>query len=260
MKRERILGLILIAAPLTFSKNITIMPLGDSITKGEDCLGPSYRFYLDSLLRKENYGHEFVGSRSCAANWDTKNEGHGGWTTEDILSGKDSEGSIYDWAPLYKPDIVLIHLGTNDIGGNIPDSVIIGNLGKIIGVLRNSNPNVIVFLAKIIPMSRQYGFFERGVRLNSLIGLVEGVHVVDQFEGMDSTDFKDAVHPNASGYSKMALKWNSGLLALKEPTDILPRRKKIKEDAPHFVDIAGRDQNGPPLSEGVLKLSTTQIK
>lgn len=222
------------------SRTIKIMPLGDSITRGNDCDGPSYRYFLDSLLNKESFDHDFVGSRNCPADWDTDNEGHGGWTTKDILTGRDSSGSIHEWAERYKADVFLVHLGTNDIGTNVPDSEIVANMETIVSILRNSNPSAVIFVAKIIPMAHMWGFYERGVQLNSLFENLTGVQIVDQFSGFSPTDFEDAAHPNASGYLKIAEKWSAAILSTEIPVSLLPSAKEMKSTSPPSYNVNGQ--------------------
>ena len=69
---------------------VRVMPLGDSITQGR-----ANRFYVETAPT-EGFDHD--------------HEGHWGWRAEEVLA------RIGEWAGEAKPDVVLIHLGTNDIG------------------------------------------------------------------------------------------------------------------------------------------------
>ena len=96
---------------------IRIMPLGDSITDGVGAAG-GYRLPLYNLLKQANYTVDYVGSmRDNGApdlpDWD--HEGHSGWW---IMH---DDGGIYQnvgkWlAHVDTPDVVLLHIGTNDGG------------------------------------------------------------------------------------------------------------------------------------------------
>ncbi|MER5786499.1 GDSL-type esterase/lipase family protein [Streptomyces mobaraensis] len=94
---------------------LAVMPLGDSITHGN--VGSS----TDSGYRPELWdrldGHagtlDFVGSERSGRVPDPDHEGHPGWTTEGLLS------HIGTWLPAAAPNVVLVHIGTNDLHENL---------------------------------------------------------------------------------------------------------------------------------------------
>jgi acyl-CoA thioesterase I len=125
------------------SAPVRIMPLGDSITTHIPPYN-SYRRPLWHMLNNAGYSIDFVGSRRADdynrlppnPDFDLEFEGHPGWRVDNIL------GSIRTWADAYDPDIVLVHLGTNDlIQGQSVDTTV-SELGQLIDTLRASNPNV----------------------------------------------------------------------------------------------------------------------
>src|SRR5687767_179244 len=95
-----------------------IMPLGDSITQS-DVNHNSYRRPLWKLLQAAHIPVDFVGSLTehyvprvndpPNPDFDMDHEGHAGLRTDEILA------QIPAWAQTYQPDVVLIHLGTNDL-------------------------------------------------------------------------------------------------------------------------------------------------
>ncbi|MCA9910973.1 MAG: hypothetical protein KC519_20100, partial [Anaerolineae bacterium] len=92
----------------------TIMPLGNSITQGSGQQN-SYRRALWQLIQAGGYGADFVGSQSSNfsapppnPDFDLNHEGHWGWRADQILA------QLPGWAATYQPQVVLIHLGTND--------------------------------------------------------------------------------------------------------------------------------------------------
>ena len=94
---------------------IRIMPLGDSITSS-DPSHRSFRYYLWHELLEAGYGTDFVGSQirndfgsPPDFDFDQNHEGHVGWRTDEVLT------RITAWMNVAHPDVVLIHLGTNDI-------------------------------------------------------------------------------------------------------------------------------------------------
>ena len=150
-----VLGLVLlttiliVASPVpTYAQSpVKIMPIGDSITEGSD--GNGYRKPLHAALTADGFDIDFVGSLEDGDFGDIQHEGHWGETADWFLEGTPSK--IYGWASVYQPDIVLIHLGTNDIRhGEGVDSTI-NDLGLLIDELRSVNPEITILLAQIIP-------------------------------------------------------------------------------------------------------------
>lgn len=189
-----------------------IMPLGDSITSGANTA--TYRFWLWYDLLENGFNVDFVGSQvgtyggGLYPDFDQDHEGHGGWTADQILA------HIGAWAETYQPQMVLVHLGTNDLylGQSIASTL--AELGMIIDELRVANPTVHVLLAQIIPAT---GWFADSIPVfNAQIpALARSTHtaespvlVVDQFTGFDpDEDTSDGVHPNESGELKMSARW-----------------------------------------------------
>ena len=214
---------------------IRLMPLGDSITQGNKDRD-SYRRGLWKQLTSEGYKVDFVGSQtqnykienrqiklSPAPNpdFDLDHEGHSAWRTDEILNGntrfEDGQSNITIWADRAKPDLVLLHLGTNDIANNESTDSTIAELGQIIDRLRNANPNVGILIAQIIPTAnlQQRAKIKE---LNSKIPYLAAqknrtgspVKVVDQWTGFNPTigqDTYDGLHPNARGEAKVVDRW-----------------------------------------------------
>jgi lysophospholipase L1-like esterase len=212
--------------PVAAGEALRVMALGDSITEGTQA-NPSYRPFLWKMVKRSGGEVDFVGSmrapapaRGLAEGFDPDHEGHWGWHVEEVLS------RIEGWAARARPDIVLIHLGTNDIGtgGDLRETV--EETRRVIEALRKVNPGVTVLLARIIPLAhpgvaRRIGDFNDGLAALalSLHRVSSPVVIVDHFEGFDPRrDTYDGVHPNAEGAEKMARRWHDALLTL------LPRR------------------------------------
>jgi len=222
--------LLLVAFPFSFGKTdkppIRIMPLGDSITQGAADTG-SYRKPLWKLLTINNQTIDFVGSlksnypytRSARSDFDMNHEGHWGWRTDEVLL------KINGWAKKSTPDIVLLHLGSNDILQKQKNEATVKELRQIIIALRKHNPRIEIFLAQLIPMANKS--LNRQVQdFNDLLPNMaqsvktenSPVHIVDQYEGFDAfKDTYDGVHPNESGIKKMALKWYKALATISKP-------------------------------------------
>ena len=82
---------------------------------------------------------DFVGSLpapGCGFSHDGENEGHGGILATNIVRNNQLPG----WLSSARPDIVLMHLGTNDVWSNIPASTILDAYSTMLGQMRAGNP------------------------------------------------------------------------------------------------------------------------
>jgi lysophospholipase L1-like esterase len=224
-----------------------IMPIGDSITESEGSYN-SFRRPLWKMLNGAGIDTDFVGSRSGnrdgeAPNpdFDTDHEGHWGWRADRFLR----DNNIENWSQTHQPDVILIHLGTNDIFQGQGVSGTIDEIGQIIDIVRGTNPRVIVLVAQIIPTSDPSRPSLQPFN-EAIPGLVSSkdsadspVRLVDQYTGFDATvDTYDGVHPNVSGENKMAQKWFDALQ---------PLLSADRNDAPEFTStpVTAATQNAP---------------
>ncbi len=220
-----VLGFLLLAASLailsrTGEPRIRIMPLGDSITHGNPNVD-TYRRPLWKMLKKTGARLDFVGSMNdnhlqawpTHLDFDMDHEGHGGWRTDEVLARIDS------WAWQAVPDIVLLHLGTNDILQYQKNEDTVEELRQIIIILRKHNPRIEILLAQLIPL-RDRTANVRVQKMNVLLPDMaqsittddSPVHIVNQYEGFDTLkDTDDGIHPNEFGIVKMAQRWHEAL-------------------------------------------------
>lgn len=215
------------------AEEVRIMPLGDSITYGnnyEDEKNPrptgvreAYRSHLYYKLESVGYEANFVGSQRAGENispaFDPDNEGHAGWSSYRMAD------HIYDYLEMNPADIVLVHAGTNDHWDNIHGVENILNWIDLIEV--DQKKRVTVVLATLI--NRQdydsviTAFNENLINMaNQRIQDGDSIVLVDmEYDaGLNSGDYADATHPNSSGYNKMANIWFKALLDLNgKPAD-----------------------------------------
>ncbi len=198
---------------------LCILPLGDSITQSNaDHL--SYRYWLWEDLVDAGYEFDFVGSLnghfSGTPNYpnpdfDRDHEGHWGWRADEIIA------QLPGWLNAYTPDVVLMHLGTNDAFQNNPTDSTMDELSQIVGQLRSSNPNVVVLMAKLIPSTMNQAQLDQiNANIDGLASELSTdaspVVVVDQASGFNAgPDTFDGIHPNEGGEQKMATKWLDAL-------------------------------------------------
>jgi lysophospholipase L1-like esterase len=194
---------------------VRIMPLGDSITAAPGC----WRAYLWNRL--QNAGHtniDFVGSTSDGGScnpgfpYDFDHEGHSGFS----ITGIADQNQLPPWLTAARPDVIVMHLGTNDMwGGHIPLQNKITALTKLVGQMRTNNPSMKIVVARIIPMSPSGcpTCAPDVVAFNNALpawaaGLTTAqspIVLADVWTGFDlAVDTFDGVHPVTSGFVKMA--------------------------------------------------------
>jgi len=189
---------------------VRVMPLGDSITDGYNVPG-GYRINLWQQLAAGRYTVDFVGSgfNGPAALGDHDHEGHSGWRIDQL------DANIVTWLRATTPRTVLLHIGTNDVNQNHDVANAPARLSALIDKIRATAPDVELFVATITPESDPT--LQARVRAyNAAIpGIVAQkgprVHLVDMFTALSTADLADGVHPNATGYGKMAVRWFSAL-------------------------------------------------
>ncbi len=222
-----------------------VMPLGDSITHGMGA-GPSqipggYRDSLATLYANTGYSFLFVGSHqgnpspSLTSTGQTSHEGHTGWRIDQIQS------SINNWQASSTPDVVLLHIGTNDIlqntnlgtGGN-DTSLAIGRLTTLINTMYGNNSELAVVLSTLIPIqdardefvknynaalaSNVIPFFTNQGRTISLVD--NYANFINEDTSWNTTIFADYAHPNAAGYSAMATTFATVALPVVVPPEV----------------------------------------
>ncbi len=185
---------------------IKVMPLGDSITDGGVVLG-GYRVELwNKLVAQDGDNLFFVGSMYNGAG-DIAHEGHIGWEIGQI------DGSVGTWVSNYQPDIILLHIGTNDLDHGATAEVMAQRLSSLIGHIFAAKPNTYVIVSSIIVST--HGEKGTWVGYNSSIpGIVaqyrgQGRKIIqlDMSQTLTEGDLADGLHPTATGYSKMANAW-----------------------------------------------------
>jgi lysophospholipase L1-like esterase len=195
--------------------SLKIMPLGDSITFGTpDRSYGGYRHALGTLLANDGYIVDFVGSQQSGNKVipDPDNEGHSGWTIGQIKSGIDANG----WLETYQPDIILLHIGTNDVHrGNAASAP--GNLSALLDDILARLPQARIIVAQIIAF--RWSPDQSHQSYNAVIpGIVASkgprVSMVDMRNILSRSDYADDLHPNAGGYDKMARAWEKAIRAV----------------------------------------------
>ncbi len=189
-----------------------VLILGDSISETA-----TYRHSLFTKLTEAGAVHQtdfdFVGARNSyledggSINWDHDFEGHGGFTTDQLITGRGGESSAQNtgmataisqgkWAYFNNaPDVVCLLTGTNDIGFDwgvmakeqgvgVPEYAVhetIHDIRNVVAFLRGQNPNVKIALSTGIPTTSDRRYLEPGTIValkDEIIKLVNGTYEV----------------------------------------------------------------------------------
>jgi lysophospholipase L1-like esterase len=203
------------------STRIKIMPLGDSITYGQgSSTGGGYRLQLWNDLRARGFPIDFVGSvQTGPASFDRENEGHPGWTINQIVA------KVVNWLLTYRPSIILLHIGTNDFVKNDDPIQAPTRLSQLLNLITTTLPGASVIVAQILPLPRSTRLNAEVVAYNATIPrmvqaeVAQGkhVHYVDMYHAVPPSMLPDQIHPNDAGYALMAKVWLHALLPLVSP-------------------------------------------
>lgn len=239
------LGILIPAAPAaatlpgTSNGGVRIMALGDSITHGGSTGG--YRDLVAATVAGAGYSVDFVGTMEGGpAGAQRDNEGHPGWTIGMI------DAEVGHWLFASDPRTVLLQAGTNDILAGRSAAQAAGDLATLVAHILAYKPNVELFVAQLPPIfNDKYSVVQQ---FNALVpGIVTSAgaraHLVDLFGGLVyPEDYfpSDVVHPDESGYVKMAPKWAAALLAVPASLTALPPAAA----APINATVSLRGSNG----------------
>jgi lysophospholipase L1-like esterase len=234
---------------------LKILPLGNSITVGyTDGVLPesnqiSYRFGLYYQLINAGHNVDFVGSELTGWAYfsDCQHAGINGFRDQYMVrllqDGYDMKRYIQlvnppgPYLDVYDPDIILLHIGTNDITHETNPGT--ANVEAVLNLIDDyevrSGKQVPVFLALIV--NRMYGYnlrtettnYNNQIRAMAEARIQNGDNIIivdmENDAGLEYTtaDMTDYLHPNSTGYNKMATLWfNSINTYLNQPPEITP--------------------------------------
>jgi lysophospholipase L1-like esterase len=107
----------------------------------------------------------FVGTLpapGCGFQYDGANEGHGGYLATGIVSNNQLPG----WLSQTNPDIVMMHLGTNDVWNNKSPADITAAFTTLVAQMRANNSNMKILVGITSP--ERYEYPGRGREIYSL--------------------------------------------------------------------------------------------
>lgn len=222
--------LILITAfPIVAFSSTKIMLAGDSITYGYGGTYGGYRGYLNDSLKDQGYDFDFVGSQTANSpdTIDPNHEGYSGWRANNIRD------YIYGWLFNNPAELVLLHVGTNDMSGiydGLSESIWKGQVqaqvfevSQVLDEIDDFSENTTVILARIISRldddQKTYTtYFNQKLQEMAADRINDNLIVVDMeigaglvYSTATGGNMYDRLHPNNAGYSKIADVWSSAI-------------------------------------------------
>jgi len=196
---------------------LRIMPLGDSITYGASTAG-GYRLPLYVSLTNAGYNVDYVGTRNdngAAGLPDSDHEGLSGWTIGQL------DSNIIDWLfAINDPDVVLLHIGTNDSGGGNAFTNAVDRLDNLVSKIATNRPNANIIVTSLMPRGEPNNaaitnYFNPYIpgKVAAQRALGRKVFFLDMHAYLTTNDMYDTppLHPSATGYAKMAAAWYASI-------------------------------------------------
>ena len=194
------------------SANLRIMPMGDSITAGfRSTTADGYRGPLATALAGQVAAVDFVGSQIDGTMLDPDNEGHFGYRIDQIA------GLATGVLNNYKPNLVLLDAGINDLGQSYNVSTAPARLASLIDQILAAEPDATVLVAQLIVNTTASVEAERETFNSELPAIVQtrasaGKHVaLVDMSALATADLFDGLHPNNTGYQLMANAWDTSI-------------------------------------------------
>ena len=221
--------------PSDAKKTLSVLCVGDSITAA-----PWGRRRLKTNFDKAGYRTDFVGTQFGAnpegGFTDGEHEGYPGCRIEDVAAKLTTSGT--GALARFNPDVVLVLLGTNDIGqGQV--AVAAGRLALLLRRIRKEEPKAHIFVGTITALLPNafsgYNTRATDVRVhNDAVGAAVAtlrkhdsrIHLVDINAALPATNeyIGDGVHPTGygvaddkDGYARMGDAWFRAIKAAIPP-------------------------------------------
>lgn len=179
-----------------------VLPLGDSITLGNSANG-GYRLPLQQMLAADGIATDFIGPETTNSDGMADPE-HAGFGGERIDQIEARLSTIND-----TPDIILLHIGTNDLYQQYQLEGINARLSSLVAALRERWLAARIIVATVGPYTGIASYIshmsEDAVAYNAYIRTLQGVTVADMQLTADMIG--DGVHPIKAGYVAMAETW-----------------------------------------------------
>ncbi|MGK0185373.1 MAG: lysophospholipase L1-like esterase [Verrucomicrobiales bacterium] len=190
---------------------LRVYPVGDSITWGTTAAG-GYRSPLYQKLTAVGYEVDMVGSVKDFADkvlrdaGEEHHDGHSGWTILQI------DRQIERWLELFEaPDVILIHIGTNDFRNGTSNTRAIVQLDNLMTKIALATPTSHMIVTNLLERGGSANtqiqadfnpFVEE--KIAGQVALGRKVSFLDMRAAVPLSDMPDQLHPNKAGLIKMA--------------------------------------------------------
>lgn len=190
---------------------LRVYPLGDSITHGSTAAG-GYRSPLYEKLTALGYHVDMVGSTQEFADrilidaGERHHDGHSGWTISQI------DQKVVSWLSRFEPpDVILVHIGTNDFRGGVSNKRAIDQLDDLMTKLATTSPDSHLIVTNLMERAGSANrhieadfnpFVEE--KIAGQVALGRNVSFLDMRSAVPISDMPDKLHPNKTGLIKMA--------------------------------------------------------
>jgi lysophospholipase L1-like esterase len=209
-----------------------VMPLGDSITDGFTPLAGGYRIELFHQMLLNNKAITFVGTLANgpamvdAQPFPRRHEGHNGFTIDDApVFGRLGISPLVDQSiRTYRPHIILLMIGTNDIDLNNNVATAPMRLGALMDRIVVDSPDALLAVATIVPTrtdaeNLRFTAYDAAIPAVVRQRAAAGKHVVlvdNHAAFLANPNYKtawlaDNLHPTPAGYAVLGQMWYAAI-------------------------------------------------
>ncbi|MEE1751213.1 FG-GAP-like repeat-containing protein [Streptomyces sp. SP18CS02] len=227
---------------------LRVMPLGDSITAGyKSTTGAGYRLPLiQAAAGQDRYRIDLVGTTTSGTIPDPDHEGHNGAFIDDISLKADT------WVTAAQPDVILLHLGINDLERSGDKEHAADRMTVLIGQLQTLRPGVTVIVQGLIAttphLAEPVAAFNQRVKAAVVATREQGGKAVFvEAPPLGAAEMADDLHPNDQGYQLIGERFHQALDAAAADglaVSLGARRAGFEAGGTHRVRWADLDGDG----------------
>jgi lysophospholipase L1-like esterase len=209
-------------AAAAWAGGLRILPLGDSITRGTGSLGAGgYRGPLHELFDDAGLPIDFVGSLQEGSIPDPDHQGVSARSADEL------DPLVTGIINAQDPEAVLLLIGTNDVRNEPnPAATLPGEIVGIVNKIHAVDASVYVLVAKLPALAP--GEVSPSVLAATNAAIAEAIDALEaqgravslvDTGAVGQSDLGDGVHPNPTGYGKLAGIWFEAILDALPPPE-----------------------------------------